>query len=70
MSQMGRVLIIAGVTLAALGIILTALQKAPFVGRLPGDIHIKTGNIEVFIPLTTCLLLSLIISLVIRLFTK
>jgi hypothetical protein len=70
MNQIGRVLIIAGISLAALGFILTALQKVPFMGRLPGDIHIKTENIEIFIPLTTCLLLSLIISLVIRLFTK
>ncbi len=70
MNQIGRVLTTAGLFLVALGLILTALQKVPFIGRLPGDIHIKTENVQIFIPLTTCLLLSLIITLVIRLFTK
>lgn len=73
MSQLGRFILVIGLVLVALGLVLTVFDHLPFLnrlGRLPGDIRIKGDNIQIYIPLTTCILLSLILSLVVRLFTR
>jgi len=68
---MGKILIIAGVLLFVLGIILT---QAPWLlswfGKLPGDIHYEGENTQVFIPLTSMIILSILLSLVIALFKR
>jgi len=72
-SQLGRVILSLGVVLVILGLILTAADRIPLLGklgRLPGDIHIKSGSVQVYIPLTTCILLSLVLTLIIRLFMR
>ena len=62
---LGRLLIFAGVALAALGVLVTLAGRLPFkLGRLPGDIYIHGRNSSLFFPLTTCILLSLILSFV------
>lgn len=62
---LGRLLIFAGLALAALGVLVTFAGRLPFkLGRLPGDIYIHGRNSSFFFPLTTCILLSLILSLV------
>ena len=68
---MARGLIIAGVLLLAIGVI---LQYAPWMlnwfGRLPGDIRIETERSKVFIPITSMIVVSLIITLIINLFKR
>ena len=61
-SSVGKTLIIAGVVLAALGIVLTLGIKLPWLGRLPGDIYIHKKNLTVILPITTSILLSIILS--------
>jgi len=66
MTQLGRVLIITGVILVTVGIIITFGKNLPFlgyVGHLPGDIDIKSGNFRFYFPWVTCLLISLLVSL-------
>lgn len=64
--SLGRTLIIAGVTIAVLGaLILTGGSWLP-LGRLPGDIHIQRGNFSFYFPVTTSILLSLVITLLLR----
>ena len=63
----GRVLLIAGILLAGVGLLLMSAPRLPLVGRLPGDIVWTRGNLRVYVPLTTCLLLSLVLTLVLRL---
>ena len=58
----GRILIIAGITLALIGIGLR-YWKIP-LGRLPGDIHIIRGNMTLYIPLASAALISLIVTLI------
>ena len=53
---MGGLLILAG------GLFLLA-DKVPYLGKLPGDIHIRRGNFSFYFPLTTCLALSVIASI-------
>lgn len=68
---MGRLLIYAGLALVALGLIVSALSKAnlPF-GRLPGDIVWRGKNTTFYFPLVTCLLLSLLGSLILWLINR
>lgn len=65
MAALGKGLMIVGGVLLVVGAILVFFQKIPFLGKLPGDIHIKKENYEVYIPLATSLLLSAIVSLII-----
>ena len=64
MNDMARMLIIGGLALAAVGIVLLMAGKIPGVGKLPGDILIKKENFTFYFPLTTCILLSFIITAV------
>lgn len=64
MNILGRILIIFGIVLILVGLILTTGIRIPYVGKLPGDICIKRPNFTFYFPLTTCILLSIILSLI------
>jgi hypothetical protein len=67
----GKILILIGLLLILVGIIIyLAGDKLGWLGRLPGDIRIEKENLKVFIPITTMLLLSILITLLIHLFRK
>ena len=66
----GKLLIIAGLLIALAGVVITFGPKIPFLGKLPGDISIKRENFSFYFPLTSCLLISLLISLVLWFFKK
>jgi drug/metabolite transporter (DMT)-like permease len=63
MAGLGKLLVVLGLVLAILGAALWAVSYVPFVGRLPGDIYIKGDNFTFYFPLTTCILLSIVLSL-------
>ncbi len=64
MQGIGKVLVLAGLGIVALGLVLTFFDKIPFLGKLPGDISIKRENFQVYIPLTTSILVSVLVSLI------
>lgn len=68
----GRFLIIVGALIAAIGVLLVVLSKAPWlrIGRLPGDIYIERGNWRFYFPLATSILLSLILSFILWLLSR
>ncbi len=68
--EMGRVLIIAGAILLIVGVILTLVPHIPFLGKLPGDFHIRGKNYDIFIPLTTGILLSILLTVLLNLFLR
>ena len=70
MGSFGKTLIVFGVLLVALGLFFSFGSKIPWLGRLPGDIYFQKGNFTFYFPLVTCLLLSLIITLVLYLFRR
>lgn len=70
MSGVGRLLIIAGLVLLAAGLVVSLLPRFPWLGRLPGDILIRRENFSFFMPITTSLLLSLVVSLLIWLLRR
>ena len=68
---MGRLLIIAGLALAAIGVVVTLSERLPVkLGRLPGDIRIEGKNGSFYFPIVTCILLSAILSLVMWFFNR
>jgi len=64
MPELGRALLIIGALIAAIGVLLMLSGKIPWLGRLPGDISIRRENFTFLMPVTTCLLLSAIISFI------
>ena len=70
MRDLGKTLIIFGLVLVAVGVVLSFAPKIPWLGRLPGDIYLNRGNFTFYFPLATCILLSLIITLVLYLFRR
>ncbi|MFH1678734.1 MAG: DUF2905 domain-containing protein [Candidatus Omnitrophota bacterium] len=63
MPVLGKYLIILGIILIGLGLSFWFFSKIPFLGKLPGDIHIEKKNFTFSFPLATCILLSLFASL-------
>ena len=67
---MGRLLIVGGVILAAVGVLIVLAPNIPFLGRLPGDIVYHKGGTTFYFPLVTCRVLSVILSLLLSLFRR
>lgn len=68
---MGRLLIALGVLLLVAGIWITMGWPVPFrLGRLPGDIYVRSRNTTFYFPIVTCILLSLILTLVLAIFRR
>jgi hypothetical protein len=61
----GWVLLVLGLVIAGVGLVWMLAPSIPWLGRLPGDIRIERENIRFYFPLVTCLLLSLVVSLVV-----
>ena len=70
MTEMGKLLLILGIILSIMGLIFIFGSKVPGLGRLPGDIFIKKGNITFFFPIVTCILISIIVTLILSLFRR
>ena len=68
---MGRWIILFGLLLVALGFIIHFRVEIPWVtswiGKLPGDLVIKKGNLTIYIPLATSFLISIVVSLLLSL---
>ncbi|HLF18062.1 MAG TPA: DUF2905 domain-containing protein [Candidatus Omnitrophota bacterium] len=62
MVPLAKLFITLGIVFILTGILLYAFGKIPGVGKLPGDILIKKEDLTFYFPLTTCILLSLIVS--------
>jgi hypothetical protein len=66
----GKILIFIGLLLAILGFVFIFGNKIPFIGRLPGDIAVERKNYSFYFPVSTCILISIVISFVLWLFSK
>lgn len=70
MNDLGKFLVIVGLLIAAVGVLIWTSFGRGWLGRLPGDIHYNRGNFSFHFPIITCILLSLLLSLVLWLFRK
>ncbi len=60
----GRILILIGVVFVVVGVLLLLNIKIPWLGKLPGDIRIEKENFKFYFPIVTCILISLLLTLV------
>jgi hypothetical protein len=68
MSELGKFLVVFGAVIAVIGLLLWSGVGRSWIGRLPGDIHYQRGNLRIFFPIGTCLLISVVLSLLAWLF--
>jgi Protein of unknown function (DUF2905) len=68
--SLGKILILFGVVLALLGGLLLLAGKIPFLGRLPGDIVIRRENWSIYFPVTTSIVISILLTLLFSLFSR
>ena len=69
---MGRLLIVIGVALVVVGLVVSYSDFFSWLrlGRLPGDILVRRGSFQFYFPLVTCILISLIFTLILYLIKK
>ena len=65
--NMQKILIISGIILLLIGLLYPYIKKLG-LGQLPGDILFKTGNSTFFFPVMTCLIISIILTIIFNLF--
>ena len=70
MAGFGKTLIYIGIALVVLGLIFSVVGKIPWLGNLPGDITIQRERFTFYFPLTTSILISVIITLVLYFFRR
>ena len=66
----GKIIIVVGLGLVVLGLIFMALQRIPFIGKLPGDLYIQRKNFSFYFPIATCLLISVVITFILILCSR
>jgi hypothetical protein len=59
----GKFIILFGILLIIIGLGVLFLPKIPLLGKLPGDIYIKKGNFHFYFPIVSCILLSIILTI-------
>jgi len=61
--SLGKIIIIAGLVLTALGVLIFLAGRVPYIGKLPGDIYISRDGFSCYFPLVTSIILSILLSL-------
>jgi len=69
-APIGKFVIISGIVLVVVGLLILYGPRIPFVGKLPGDIDIRGEHSRFFFPITTCIVISLILTLILYLISK
>lgn len=70
MNEAGKYIFIAGLVVAAIGLLIWSGVGRGWFGQLPGDIHIKRENVSFHFPIVTCIIISVVLTLLASLFRK
>jgi len=70
MPELGKMLVILGAIIVLVGLALWSGVGAGWFGRLPGDIRIQRGHFGFYFPIVTCIILSIVLSLLFALFFR
>lgn len=70
MNDLGKVFMVVGILIFLIGLLVWTGVGKGWLGRLPGDIHYSKGNFSFYFPVITCLLASVILTLLLWLFRK
>ena len=66
LTNIGKILLIAGGVIVAVGLLLVFSQHIPFLGKLPGDIFIKKDNFSFYFPIVTMIIVSIALTIIIN----
>jgi hypothetical protein len=70
LGDFGKVLVILGAVIAGIGVLLMVGDKIPWIGKLPGDIIIRKEKFTFYFPVVTCIILSILLTMIFSLFRK
>jgi hypothetical protein len=70
MRDMGRFLLIVGIITTLIGLLFWSGVAPRWLGRLPGDIRIERGNSVFYFPIVTCIIISIVLSLIFSIFRR
>jgi hypothetical protein len=70
MESMGKSLVLVGIAIVVIGIAIWGLSSIPYIGRLPGDVYVRRGNFTFYFPLATCILISIIATILFSLMRR
>ena len=70
MESFAKLLLLFGLILVAVGGLMLFIGKIPYIGKLPGDIYVQRKNFSFYFPLTTSILLSIVLTLLFSLFSR
>jgi hypothetical protein len=70
MPELGKMLVIFGVAIVLIGLALWSGFGTGWLGKLPGDIRVERGNSAFYFPIVTCIIISIVLSLIFSLFRR
>lgn len=70
MEPLGRTLMLIGLVVLVAGAVLYFAPSIPLLGRLPGDIRVERPGFSFYLPITTCIVISLVLSALLALFSR
>jgi hypothetical protein len=70
MPALGKMLIVLGVVMVVVGLVVMFADKIPYIGRLPGDLYIKRERWSFYFPITTSIIISIILTVIMWIFRK
>lgn len=65
-----KLVILAGVLLVVVGLIMLGMEKIPWLGRLPGDIHVERPGFSFHFPIVTSIILSIVLSIILNIIMR
>jgi hypothetical protein len=68
--DLGRSVVVFGLVIAAIGVLLMLLPKMPGLGHLPGDVHVERPGFSVHFPIVTCLVVSVVATIILNVFFR
>lgn len=70
MQDLGKLLFVVGIVLAAMGLLMWKTGMLGGLGKLPGDIFVRKGSATFYFPIVTCLIISAVLTLLMWLFRR
>jgi hypothetical protein len=70
MPEIGKMLVVFGIVIVLIGLALWSGFGAGWLGRLPGDVRIERGHSVFYFPIVTCIIISVVISLLLAFFRR
>lgn len=70
MSDMGRMMMFIGASIFVIGLLITFAGRLPWFGQLPGDIVVDRGNVKIFAPIASMIIISIVLTVILNLVAR